>query len=484
MSQSEVDEIGVETSRVAQRAASVSAAFVAAAKAKNPTAQRLSRAERKQMSAEVNRVLRDERRREENEAAILRSTISESIGSHQEEVFDGYQPRPDEELDTWFTRQQGLAQQRHQLEHQIQTAPGLSETERGTAVGSLRSAHFMPAMSRPEPFGKPSGTEALKARVESGLSRLRTGLAAPKEALRLSRWEQMYRDKQYEYQAKWSAKYEEKAIARARQENPLLYTSTPQPDSEQTREESARHLVAEISVKDAYGWEHRVHEPDTKQEAARWVNERLDHLEVDEQAKLRVSVESDNDGKGFESVYRTEGSRQTVHAGVRQWREELDAEPQSKPRIQQQQQQQREAPPEVQQQIEQLNRQVDNLMAQNFELRDGIRSATSKVNALTDEMAAVTQQRDRYLGERDEAVQKLAVATPSKDRYGSRERIHAERAESAAGPKFESKVEASGNQHVREMVGIRIGNLPEANGHGSRPAEQEFPVIELVEEES
>jgi len=96
----------------------------------------------------------------------------------------------------------------------------------------------------------------------------------------------------------------------------------------------------------------------------------------------------------------------------------------------------------------------------------------------------VTQQRDRYLGERDEAVQKLAVATPSKDRYGSRERIHAERAESAAGPKFESKVEASGNQHVREMVGIRIGNLPEANGHGSRPAEQEFPVIELVEEES
>ncbi|WP_280359243.1 hypothetical protein [Nocardia otitidiscaviarum] len=58
----------------------------------------------------------------------------------------------------------------------------------------------------------------------------------------------------------------------------------------------------------------------------------------------------------------------------------------------------------------------------------------NEMKALREQVAAVTTERDRYRGERDEAVRKLAQATPERDRYGSRERVDAEQVANGDSP--------------------------------------------------
>lgn len=495
MSQSEMDDITADTTRAARRAGAVVARYVTAARLRDPRVQRLSRSDRKRMQAEVNQILREERRREKEEALRLRADITQAISAHQQQVFAGHQPRPQETMDTWFTRQQGLARQRHELERYIQTAPGLSQTERGSAVTSLRAGHFMPAAKAPAPFAKQGGTAALRARVEAGLSRLRTGLAAPAERLRLSRWEQTYQERQ----AKWSAHYRERAAARAARENPLLnpYAKTAVSNDQRAvieEDASSSRFVAEISYSDNYGRVYSNVECDSELAAARWVDGSLQRMTVDDRATLSVSVDAATGDGRLDPVYRQRGSQATVHAEVEQWRDRLedrereDTSAADKPAAPREQ----TLSPELLQQIETMNRQVDKVLAQNLELRGELRSAIGRVDSLTEQVNELGTQRDRYKAERDEAVQKLVSATPAKQRYGRREQAKEPVRERQKVGAIASVAPTNGHTQVQQtveegavqqMVGVSFGKASPNSHSPATEEEYEVPVIELTEEE-
>ncbi|MBF6163069.1 hypothetical protein [Nocardia cyriacigeorgica] len=538
---SEMDEITSETSRAAQRASMVVSRYISAARAKGSKAPRLSRSERKKMAAEVNQIMREERRWEEEEARRLREGLTQAISAHQQQVLDGFQPRVDESMQTWFTRQQSLAHQRHELERYIQMAPGLSMTERGTAVGSLRAAHFMPATKAPAPFPKAKGTAALKARVEAGLSRLRTGVATAREKLPLERWEQRRQE-----QAARENEAAREAEAAGEAEAPAAPKGRP-------AGAGLRHLAAVVSVLDALGRRRQLrHEVASELAAARWVDEAVRKVTPEQQVReMTASVNEDAGNGRVTSVYHVHGSRETVQADVEKWREGLEVferehlrqDDGQQPKVSMldewrkeqarkaeqlnaeqattgPEQHQQQVPPEIEKQIETLNRQVDKVLAQNLDLREGMREAHSRIEALTAELSGIAEERDRYRGERDEAVQKLAEVTPAEQRYGSRERVRAQAKATSSRERVRAEAEASsngglaeeqvrdremvgagvsgagvgataisveqraeGNAQVGRMVGVSFG--PTTNGTSTQVVEEEYevPVIELTEEE-
>ncbi|MEV0344042.1 hypothetical protein AB0H49_34035 [Nocardia sp. NPDC050713] len=195
MSQSEVDEIGRETSRAAKRAGAAVAAIVERVKKADPSVTRLPRRERKEAQMLVSRILREEREREQRELDQLRADLAAAIQAHHGAIWHGHQVRPAEPMQAWYSRQQQLSRARLSIERRIQTGAGLSDTERGSAITALYAAHYMPAYQPPEAFPQVRGIEALKARVQAGISRLRTGLAKPSERRRLAQWEQLHAER-------------------------------------------------------------------------------------------------------------------------------------------------------------------------------------------------------------------------------------------------------------------------------------------------
>ena len=86
---------------------------------------------------------------------------------------------------------------REQIERNIQEAPTLTAIERGHAAAALMSAHHAPHQQLRKVWGsrQASGVAALKARVQDGLSRLRTGLASPDEKRHLEHWRRLQADR-------------------------------------------------------------------------------------------------------------------------------------------------------------------------------------------------------------------------------------------------------------------------------------------------
>ncbi|WP_280460885.1 hypothetical protein [Nocardia carnea] len=309
----EVDEIGQESARVAQRVTGIIGAW----RAKNPKAVRVPRSVRR----EINQALREERRREREAIKRLRTEVSSAIGVHREEVFQGQQVRVGEEMDTWFGRQQQLATQRHQLERFIQVVPGLSMTERGTAVKSLRSAHFRPATKPPAAFGPRAGVDALRARVEARLSRLRTGLVENSERARLAGWEAMRR-----------ARAEVREVADImRGDNrfgPAAQTAGWVATEQQHERDDEQELLVFTAVETyptAGSRTVTTTSHPTQEEAAQWLGEHLD-TQVDAEETVKVSVDAEQpDREGFKAVpvLHRLGTREDTQAEVKRWQESL-----------------------------------------------------------------------------------------------------------------------------------------------------------------
>jgi hypothetical protein len=194
MSNSEVDDIGRETSRAARAAGKAVTTFLTRTQSRYPGKpiskwSDLSMAERRQMKGAVSRALRDERRREQTEAAELRTQLTDDIHTHHTRVWQGYRPREGEQMSDWFERQQELERQLYELEMQVGMAD-LSDTERGQAVTAVRRAHYLPMYKTPQEIFVPtSGTRALWERMQAGLSRLRVGRARDGERYQLQSWE-------------------------------------------------------------------------------------------------------------------------------------------------------------------------------------------------------------------------------------------------------------------------------------------------------
>ncbi|MBF6278073.1 hypothetical protein [Nocardia nova] len=186
---SEVDQMGQETSRAARRAGEAVASIVARVKASNPKAKRLGWRERKEARKAVSRILREERRLEKREREELHQELTDLVHAHHAAVWTGHQVRADEPMETWFARQQDLTRSRIGIERHILTSRGLNDTERGQAVTALRQAHYLPAYQLPSRIITPTqGVRALQARVQTGLSRLRNGMARPALRPQLQHW--------------------------------------------------------------------------------------------------------------------------------------------------------------------------------------------------------------------------------------------------------------------------------------------------------
>lgn len=194
MSQSEVDDIGRETSRAARAAGTAVAMFLARAQKRSPRREisswsDLTWKERREMKGEISRALREERRQREAEAIALRQQITGEIHDHHAQAWQGHRVREDEQMSDWFARQQDLARQLRVAEERIATAD-LTDTERGQAVTALRRAHYLPMYRLPQQIFTPAtGTSSLRARAQAALSRLRIGRAREHEAPVVARWE-------------------------------------------------------------------------------------------------------------------------------------------------------------------------------------------------------------------------------------------------------------------------------------------------------
>ncbi|MGW1743755.1 hypothetical protein ACWCPQ_33725, partial [Nocardia sp. NPDC001965] len=303
----EVDEIGQESARVAQRVTGIIGTW----RAKNPKAVRVPRSVRR----EINLALREERRREREAIKRLRAEITSAIKVHREEVFGGHQVRVGEEMSDWFGRQQALAAQRNQLERYIQVTPGLMKTERGSAVRSLRAAHFRPTIKPPAAFGAKAGVDALRARVEGGLSRLRLGLAEKSEQARLAGWEAMRRARDEVREIADSMRGDQRAaktpvfIPRVEDDlrsEPLVHTSL------ETYPTAGSRTVTIASH-------------DTQSEASEWLSEHLE-TQVGAGETVKLSVEAEEPGRmGIDAVpvLHQLGTREDVRADVQRWRESL-----------------------------------------------------------------------------------------------------------------------------------------------------------------
>ncbi|MBF6064698.1 hypothetical protein IU500_24685 [Nocardia terpenica] len=157
----------------------------------NPHARSVPRSVRKQ----INLAVREDNRRQLLDYQRARLDIESAVRDHQHNVLVGYRPRVSETYEMWFARQQQLGQERLAIEQRINADPRLSVEDRGQAVTALSVAHHAPSVPMlpvftPQPA---RGLQALRARVQAGLSRLRVGLAGDSERRRLEQWEQVHR---------------------------------------------------------------------------------------------------------------------------------------------------------------------------------------------------------------------------------------------------------------------------------------------------
>jgi len=182
-----------DTANTSDRFSESVRAIAEAWRIENPQARSVPRSVRQQ----INLAVRDDNRRQVVDYERARLDIETAVREHQHNMLVGYRPRITETPETWFARQQQLGQQRLAIEQRINAEGRLSVQDRGQAVTALSVAHHAPSVPTlpvftPQPA---SGLQALRARVQAGLSRLRTGLVGEGERRRLEQWEQVHHDR-------------------------------------------------------------------------------------------------------------------------------------------------------------------------------------------------------------------------------------------------------------------------------------------------
>ncbi|MFB8001545.1 hypothetical protein [Nocardia sp. NPDC056000] len=76
---------------------------------------------------------------------------------------------------------------------------------------------------------------------------------------------------------------------------------------------------------------------------------------------------------------------------------------------------------------DQLKARLDSVTAEVETLKNSQLIANNDLKTLRQQVDTLAKDRDQFRGERDEAVRKLAQRTPEQERFGSRERVDAER---------------------------------------------------------
>ncbi|MGW5751284.1 hypothetical protein [Nocardia rhamnosiphila] len=127
-----------------------------------------------------------------------------------------------------------------------------------------------------------------------------------------------------------------------------------------------------------------------------------------------------------------------------------------------------------------LQRSVDAVTADRDSLRTALDDAEARIQRLQNLNRGLSDDRNRYRSERDQAVQKLAQRTPEQDRFGSPERQAAQHEaghrDSSAGEfgtgdiaadlaKLRQQQRDRGGENTQAMARDELPTAPEANGH-------------------
>ncbi|MGX1805173.1 hypothetical protein ACWIGI_05615 [Nocardia sp. NPDC055321] len=148
--------------------------------------------------------------------------------------------------------------------------------------------------------------------------------------------------------------------------------------------------------------------------------------------------------------YTAEGNQAEIGRSMNDWQNEVTTEQSDPP--DQDRTREKSATATDQQDLERrvlmLQRGLDAIAAERDQQRqqaeatqaelDALKNTQLRTNAeireLREELGTARDERDQYRGERDEAVRKLAQATPEQERYGSRERVAREQQGNGPGP--------------------------------------------------
>lgn len=173
-------------------------------------------------------------------------------------------------------------------------------------------------------------------------------------------------------------------------------------------------------------------------EAAQWTNEFVPSNQWKAGTVFTINARESGRRHPF---YLAEGNQVEISQSVGEWHRDTRPD-QSQPPDQDRNRGDRPAAsePDPERRVAVLQRALDAVTKDRDDTKQRLESVDAELQTLKNTHLATNQElrtlreqfvlardeRDRYLGERDEAVRKLAHGTPERDRYGSRERVQAE----------------------------------------------------------
>ncbi|MEV6769940.1 hypothetical protein AB0N05_15065 [Nocardia sp. NPDC051030] len=184
---SEVDQITHEFGRATTKIAQTIGAW----RILNPNATTVPRNVRR----EINSILTQDARDQRHAHAEERSSLRGQLRVYRWKLLTESGIRSADTLETWFERQRLLAQTRDRIETLTYSSPYLNAIERGQIETTLAGIHRDPHTRIGLVFSKPTGLNALRARLHDGLTRLRAGWAIPSEQSQLLPFDSLHSDR-------------------------------------------------------------------------------------------------------------------------------------------------------------------------------------------------------------------------------------------------------------------------------------------------